>query len=93
LLSSAKGYDLLSFASPKESKQRKGDPAKLTAYSCALPERMSSEKIRSVNSAQTLSLLIHSSGKCSARLEWEFWLRLANASGEGKNMNIFLNIA
>jgi len=46
-----------------QKKVSKEKATQLTAYSCALPERMGSEKTRSVNSVQTLSLLIHSLGQ------------------------------
>jgi len=47
----------------RQKKVSKEKATQLTAYSCALPERMGSEKTRSVNYAQTLSLLIHSLGQ------------------------------
>jgi len=47
----------------RQKKVSKEKATQLTAYSCALPERMGSEKTRFVNSAQTLSLLIHSLGQ------------------------------
>jgi len=55
----------------RQKKVSKEKATQLTAYSCASPARMGSEKTRSVNSAQTLSLLIHSLGQMLGAVRME----------------------